>query len=105
MSSCVDVIFPMTTLEVLTYITPLVRPWYRFGLELGLSPSTLDAIEQDHRHDVHTRKRKVVREWLRKPQATWSSLVQALTLVGEESTAITISEEHKNGKTQALDIC
>ncbi len=92
----------MATLEVLTSISPVVRQWYILGLELGVSPSTLDAIEHDHCHDVQTCKRKVVREWLKKQQATWSSLVQALRRAGEERTATTISEEHKNGKTLIL---
>ncbi len=96
--STTDIVFPLSTLEVLKSIEPVVGPWYRLGLELGLTNGTLETIEHDHQRDVETCKRRMVREWLKKPQATWRSLELALLKVGEEEAAADIAEEHSDGK-------
>ncbi len=102
--STTDIVFPLSTLEVLKSIEPVVGPWYRLGLELGLTNGTLETIEHNHQRDVETCKRRMVREWLKKPQATWRSLELALLKVGEEEAAADVAEEHSDGKMK-VPIC
>ena len=54
--------------------------WYNLGLELGLVPGTLDAIQQTNGNNVDNCFRSMLKEWLRKTERvpTWSSLARAL---------------------------
>ena len=51
--------------------------WRRLGLELDLTPGTLDAIEQRHL-TPEERLERVLLEWLNRGSATWRQLVEAL---------------------------
>ena len=54
------------------------RPkWYNLGLELSITPDTLDTIQIDY-HDTNSRFRGMLREWLKCHDATWSALANAL---------------------------
>ena len=53
--------------------------WYNTGLELGLKPGTLDAIELDGHNSGHCFT-ATLKEWLSKPELnpSWSGLARAL---------------------------
>ena len=54
--------------------------WYNIGLQLGLSPETLDAIEQTKRHVVDDCFTETLKLWLRGSgsRPSWSCLARAL---------------------------
>ena len=54
--------------------------WYDVGVELLVSPDTLDVIEEDKRGVCDTCFREMLKEWLRrpKPRPTWVELAEAL---------------------------
>ena len=67
--------------------------WYDLGLQLQLSPSTLDTIAADHQ-TADDRKRMMLRKWLQSdPEASWEKLVAALTLMGHKTTAAVIRSQ------------
>ena len=66
--------------------------WYDLGLQLQLSPSTLDTIAAHHNVDDH--KRMMLRKWLQSdPEASWEKLAAALTLIGHKTTAAVIRRQ------------
>ena len=77
--------------EQIRYDTGTQR--YDLGLQLQLSPSTLDTIASDHQ-TADDRKRMMLRKWLQSdPEASWERLVAALTLTGHETTATVIRRQ------------
>ena len=58
--------------------------WRRLGIELDLTPGTLDAIQQRY-PEPEDRLERVLLDWLNRGTATWRQLVEALwsCLVGE----------------------
>ena len=67
--------------------------WYDLGLQLQLSPSTLDTIKADHQN-VDDCKRMMLRKWLQSdPEASWEKLAAALTLSGHKTTAAAIRRQ------------
>ena len=54
--------------------------WYDIGVELLVSPDTLDAIKEDKCGDCDACFREMLKEWLRRPEPrpTWTELAQAL---------------------------
>ena len=61
--------------------------WYDLGLQLKLSPSTLDTIAADNQTSDDC-KRVMLRKWLQSdPEASWERLAAALTLTGHEAAA------------------
>ena len=94
-----DTIFPLTTLEVLKFIRPVVQnwellshqrqiasTWYLLGLELGIPDKTLDVIEHEYGHDLVTCERKMVQEWLKSYSPSLYSLIVALKKVSKRYT-------------------
>ena len=66
--------------------------WYDLGLQLQLSPSTLDTIAAHHNVDDH--KRMMLRKWLQSdPEASWEKLAAALTLIGHKTTAAAVRRQ------------
>ena len=64
--------------------------WYDLGLQLRLSPSTLDTIAADHQ-TADDCKRAMLRKWLQSdPEASWERLATALTLTGHKTAAAAI---------------
>ena len=64
--------------------------WYDLGLQLRLSPSTLDTIAADHQ-TADDCKRAMLRKWLQSdPEASWEKLAAALTLTGHKTAATVI---------------
>ena len=60
--------------------------WYDLGLELRLTPASLDSIASHP--DVESHKRMMLRKWLQEdPSATWEKLACALAHVGLKSIA------------------
>ena len=76
--------------------------WRRIGLELNLTPGTLDAIEQ--RNAIPgDRLERVLIEWLNKGTGTWRELVDALFSVpiGEINLAKQLEQKYcSEGKLQ-----
>ena len=73
-----------------------VRPkWRRIGIELGLTPDTLDAIEQRY-HNPEDRLERTLFEWLKKGSATWRQIVEALfsCVVGETMLSQELEEKY-----------
>ena len=67
--------------------------WYDLGLQLRLSPSTLDTIASDHQ-TADDCKRVMLRKWLQSdPEASWEKLAASLTLTGHKSTAAVIKRQ------------
>ena len=57
------------------------RPkWYNLGLELGLTPGTLDSIKQTNHYDTDECFKATLKEWLSKPELdrSWSKLAKSL---------------------------
>ena len=69
--------------------------WRRIGIELDLTPGTLDAIEQEH-SKADDRLERVLFIWLNKGSATWIQLVEALWSppVSETELARELEEQH-----------
>ena len=69
--------------------------WRRLGLELDLTPGTLDSIELRH-SDPADQLERVLLEWFKKGSATWRQLVEALwsTPVGEVKLARDLEEKY-----------
>ena len=62
------------------------KEWYDLGLQLHLSPSTLDTIAAHP--DIEDHKRMMLRKWLQQdPEASWEKLASALTVIGHKTTA------------------
>ena len=75
--------------------------WYKLGLELGLSDSTLDGFKFKHTKP-HLCKRAMFREWLKvcpAEKCTWSYLLQALTKVDPKAAAV-VSETITSSQKQ-----
>ena len=67
--------------------------WYDLGLQLKLSPSTLDTIAADHQISDDS-KRVMLRKWLQiDPEASWEKLAVALTLTGHKTAAAVIRRQ------------
>ena len=64
--------------------------WYDIGVDLKISPDTLDEIRTDHR-DTKPCFREMLKVWLRRsqPHPSWSELAEALKspMVGREDLA------------------
>ena len=54
--------------------------WYSLGIQLGLPPELLNAIEQNYSKDSQQCCVKMFHEWLVRPELkpSWSSLIEAL---------------------------
>ena len=76
--------------------------WYDLGLQLRLSPSTLDTIAADHQ-TADDCKRVMLRKWLQSdPEAGWEKLAAALTLMGHETTSATIRRKFSSISTDLI---
>ena len=77
--------------------------WYDLGLQLRLSPSTLDTIASDHQA-ADDCKRMMLRKWLQSdPEASWERLAAALTLTGYETTATVIKHQFSLNSTSKVE--
>ena len=64
--------------------------WMVLGVELDMDYSLLDDIDRDKGGDVEKCKMAMLHAWLRSGQATKSSLVEALGMIGEDDIAAKI---------------
>ena len=53
--------------------------WYNLGLELGITPTSLDSIGLANPQKPEDCFRAMLSQWLRKHQATWRALAEALS--------------------------
>ena len=68
------------------------REWYDLGLQLHLTPSTLDTIAAHPNVEEH--KLIMLKKWLHQdPEASWEKLASALTLIGHKTTAANIRNQ------------
>ena len=81
--------------EVINAVYEVRAKWRRIGIQLNLTPGTLDAIEIEHSL-VSDRFEKVLSDWLRAGSASWENLVIALwsTPVGEIKLAKQLGQKH-----------
>ena len=70
-------------------IMEVVTTWHSLGIQLGLPPKLLDAIEQDHSKNSQRCCEEIFKQWLVRPELepSWSSLIKAL-----ESNAVSERE-------------
>ena len=61
-------------------IVKAAKKWHSLGIQLGLPPECLDAIEQNHSRDSQRCCEEIFKDWLVRPQLepSWSSLIEAL---------------------------
>ena len=54
--------------------------WYNIGLKLGISPGTLDAIENQANQNLDKCFTTMIKDWLNngKTQPTWAAITHAL---------------------------
>ena len=77
------------------------REWYDLGLQLHLSPSTLDTIAAHPNVEDH--KQMMLKKWLQQdPEASWEKLANALTLIGHKTTAASIRNQFVSTMTVEL---
>ena len=73
--------------------------WYNLGVQLGLDPGTLDAIEQDKRGNPGHCLTEILKKWLSSPglRPSWSSLARSLRAlpVGREDLAKKLVTSHQ----------
>lgn len=62
--------------------------WLGLGLELGMDYSLLDSLDKDKGGDLDRCKTAMLHSWLKTGQASKSSLMAALSEMGEESFAV-----------------
>ena len=78
--------------------------WYDIGVELDMSPSTLDAIKTENSNNTAVCLTEMLKKWLSGVSSppTWSGLIQALSSepVGEKRLAEEIREQycHQDGE-------
>ena len=57
--------------------------WYQLGVQLGISPATLNTIEYNCHHDAQRCMTEVISMWLRNaPECSWAKLAQAVEAMG-----------------------
>ena len=69
--------------------------WQRIGIELDLTTSILDAIEQKSSDSAGRLERVLGEHWLSKGEATWRQLVDALYSVSVGETHLANQLEQK----------
>ena len=74
--------------------------WFELGLALGLSKTTLDAIEANYPRDVHRCLIECLSKWLKRADdvnskggATWDSLSTGLRSINEVAVADMLNQE------------
>ena len=76
---------------VRTEVLPAAFKWYDLGVELEISPNTLDTIKKAKKDDPIECLCELIAKWLRgvDPKPTWKALIAALrsTVVGYQSLA------------------
>ena len=83
------------------YLLPAINEWFNIGLELGIEPSELEAIETN-KHNEKDRLRSMLSKWLKKGCDTnWSKIYDALKspLVEMNALAETIATEFLQSNT------
>ena len=93
--SLTDQLFPVGIKQLMHQLEDIVRRWYQLGLELGLPTSKLEEIEFNNPGNVLRCKRVMLQEWGRRPtlKPSWSSLLDALHQMNENSIADRISQQ------------
>ena len=78
-----------------TIISPLCDKWKVIGLQLGLRPATLEAVDKSYDGRTDRCLYSVLTKWLqrrddvwKKGQVTWSVLIQVLKSVGADETVL-----------------
>ena len=57
--------------------------WYQLGLQLGISPATLNTIEYNYHRDAQRCMTEVINRWLQNaPECSWAKLANAVEAMG-----------------------
>ena len=88
-------LFPMGIKSLMHQLEDIVRRWHQLGMELSLPTSKLEEIEVNNPGNVLRCKRLMLQEWERRPtlKPSWSSLVDALRKMKENTIADKISQQ------------
>ena len=88
-------LFPMGIKSLMHQLEDIVRRWHQLGMELSLPTSKLEEIEVNNPGHVLRCKRLMLQEWERRPtlKPSWSSLVDALRKMNENTIADKISQQ------------
>ena len=62
--------------------TASVTEWFTLGIYLNLPPTKLDIINADYRFQTEQAQREMISLWMKTGNATWSSLLHALSKMG-----------------------
>ena len=77
--------------DLLDYIH--INNWYRLGLQLGVSDTELNIIEENNK-DIKVALRRTLQLVLRTcPDLTWKNVADALRKIGENKTARVIEDK------------
>ena len=70
--------------------------WEDIGILLGIDDGQLKQIESDNASDIKACLREMLRVWLSRvdPPPSWSAIVEALKLLGEESLAAQLTGKY-----------
>ena len=61
----------------------MTAKWYQLGVQLEISPATLNTIECDHPHDARRCMIEVITSRLQNsPECSWAKLAQAVEAMG-----------------------
>ena len=88
-------LFPMGMKCLMHQLEDIVKDWYQLGRELGLPTSKLQEIESNNHGNIRHCKALMLEEWERRPalKPSWSSLVDALHKMNENTIADRISQQ------------
>lgn len=76
-------------------VTVKVNDWYDLGLQLDIQNDDLQTIKRNYPHDQKSCKREMFIKWLSIcPQASYSQLVKALSVLGDETEADRLCRKH-----------
>ena len=74
---------PLTVKDIQNELKEMTAEWYQLGVQLEISPTTLNTLERDHPHDARRCMIEVINRWLQNiPECSWAKLAKAVEAVG-----------------------
>lgn len=76
--------------------TKAADKWEDIGILIGVDSRTLDALKATHKDACQSCLREMLKVWLKitQPPPTWSTIVEALTHLGDEQLAIYLKQKY-----------
>ena len=83
------------TIKDLTFELSGVVKWFDLGIQLDMSTSQLEIIREDHRNQTNACKTAMLVMWQNQtPNASWSTVVEALQRIDMQTLAKNIAEKY-----------